>query len=72
MKNKKKIAILTKALDFYANPDVYSRIWFDPDYPCGDFADDFSEVYDYVGEKASLPGKKARAALTKVYMRNIK
>ncbi len=54
---------LREALKFYADPDTYVAIAFLGDPPCGEFADDFSDVADGSGYVTERPGKRARAAL---------
>lgn len=58
-------AELTKALEFYADPENYFAIafWFDP--PCGAFREDFSDA-DHLTEEPfgrAMPGKLARQVL---------
>lgn len=56
------LELLEKLIDslyFYGDPSNYVGIAFLGDAPCGDFAEDFSEVEIY-GEK---PGKKAREVI---------
>lgn len=51
------------ALIFYAEPDTYFAWGFLPDAPCGDWGSDFEETQ----EDGYKPGKRARAALLKLY-----
>lgn len=53
---------LTEALEFYANADSYVGIGIFCDKPCGEFAEDFSEV-DTEHGKEIRPGSRARNAL---------
>jgi len=54
-----KVEKLTKALEFYSDPQTYFAIAFFTDTPCGDFATDESET----GELGIRPGKRARQTI---------
>ena len=55
---------LREALAFYADPETYFAIAVLADRPCGEFADDFSEVWwEPVQGMEEKPGKRAREVL---------
>lgn len=61
---QKRERVLREALEYYADPNTYFAIGFFPDFPCGDFINDFGNVFDeYEMVDSFKPGKKARAAL---------
>lgn len=55
----------TEALEFYADPETYVAIGFLADRPAGAFMDDFDDT----GELGLRPGKRARAALSRIALR---
>lgn len=61
------IEVLEESNDFYAHLDTYFAIGFFPDPPCGEFVNDFEEVYDEdFGKNVTKPGKRARATQKRV------
>ena len=55
---------LREALAFYADPETYFAIAVLADRPCGEFADDFSEVWwEPARGMEEKPGKRAREVL---------
>ncbi len=63
MTSEEKIAVLTEALEFYADPDSYFGVGFLIDPPCGEFVDDFSDDFKFNQYGRPMPGKCARAVL---------
>lgn len=61
-------AALREVLEFYADPETYFAIGFFPDFPCGEFENDFEELSGDLGHPDGTPwvkpGKRARQALT--------
>ena len=55
---------LREALEFYADPETYFAVAFMADRPCGEFADDRSEVTREIdGQCVYVPGQRARTTL---------
>jgi hypothetical protein len=52
---------ILKVVYFYSDPETYTAIGFFPDFPCGEFLEDFSKT-----ELGQKPGKKARDLLEKL------
>lgn len=71
---QERVNVLEKALRFYADPSTYFAIGIFPDSPCGEFADDYSEITKleeeqfgweaYRGRGDNYFGKTARQALS--------
>lgn len=56
---------MREALEFYADPEVYHGCAFMFDRPTGGFDEDFSDDHGHGGYDREMPGKRARAALSK-------
>lgn len=74
---KREVAILHKALGFYADPTTYFATSILTDPPSGDFCRDYGKITSnqehmfgwdaYRGEKDAYYGKAARVAIEKAY-----
>jgi hypothetical protein len=63
---------LLKALTFYADCDSYYAMSIIADRPCGEFADDYSDVNiiddnDETVETRTSPGKRARDMISDIF-----
>jgi len=65
---EKRITAAGEALAFYADAETYHAIAFLPDYPCGEFIDDFSEDHGDEHYDRPMPGKRARDCIRSIFI----
>jgi len=61
---EERLARYQAALEFYADPETYFALMIVADPPCGDFANDFTDVWwEPAQDHKPMPGARAREAL---------